>query len=161
MAGRISNLAELFWGSVIPGPREECWGWGAAFNEHGYPVFHIGGRGGVTVRAHRAAFVLIRGLPLSAIDGFEVRHQCDNPSCPNPWHLNLGTHADNMQDMATRDRSLAGEKNHQAVLTWEAVRKMRTLARAGISPTDLRAAFGVSQPTVSNVLTEKTWKEKS
>jgi hypothetical protein len=37
-------------------------------------------------------------------DGLVVRHKCDNPSCINPEHLELGTVQDNNQDKIDRNR---------------------------------------------------------
>jgi hypothetical protein len=57
---------------------------------------------GRSSRAHRVAWYLLRGeIPT----GQHVMHTCDNPRCVNPDHLQLGTHAANMHDMARKGRA--------------------------------------------------------
>lgn len=40
--------------------------------------------------------------------GLILRHRCDNPSCINLDHLELGTQADNVKDRDTRGRTAVG-----------------------------------------------------
>lgn len=82
---------------------EGCWAWTAARIGTGYGAIRIGGR---THLAHRVAHEMFIG-PVPA--DLEVRHSCDNPPCVNPQHLLLGSHADNMLDMARRGRARGGE----------------------------------------------------
>lgn len=77
-----------------------CWvidGW---HQKHGYGLFQFRGEQKL---AHRVAYELFVG-PIP--DGLHVLHHCDNPPCCNPTHLWLGTHADNMADMARKGRQV-------------------------------------------------------
>lgn len=60
--------------------------------------------------AHRAALAHALGRPVEGV----VRHGCDNPPCINPDHLFLGTHHENMLDMAAKGRAQRwqAEKTH-------------------------------------------------
>ena len=105
-AKAISELAR-FWAKVdVPthGLETACWIWRGYTDKAGYGVFRpfLGG----PVRAHRYVYLLSRE------DAPEVvRHKCDTPACVSPYHLEGGTHADNVADRVERGRSARGDRN--------------------------------------------------
>ncbi|MFD9905613.1 HNH endonuclease signature motif containing protein [Streptomyces sp. NPDC059063] len=92
--------AVRFWLRVDRNAPGGCWLWTGARGDHGYGTLQ--GDDGRTVGAHRFSYTLHHG-PIP--DGLLVMHSCDNPPCANPAHLSVGTHADNMRDMAAKGRS--------------------------------------------------------
>lgn len=76
---------------------------------NGYGSFSADGR---QWGAHRWILGVSLGRPLARSE--EARHACDNPPCVNLKHLLVGTHADNMADMAARGRGRGwnADKSH-------------------------------------------------
>lgn len=67
---------------------------------------------GQKILSHRLSYILFVGdIP----EGMRVLHQCDNPACINPWHLYLGTDADNARDMARRGRQWCQRAKAQGI----------------------------------------------
>jgi len=90
---------EQFWSKVLRAGPNECWHWAGPFRSlhSSYGAFHINRR---VYAAHRVA----AALSGASVDGALVRHDCDNPKCVNPSHLQTGTHTDNVRDMWERGR---------------------------------------------------------
>lgn len=89
--------------------------------------------------AHRVAWIEAKGeIP----EGMCVMHVCDNPSCVNVEHLRLGTHEENMRDMALKRRSA-----HRK-LTDEQVLEIRNAAG---TQHEIARKYGISQTHVCDI----------
>jgi DNA invertase Pin-like site-specific DNA recombinase len=85
----------------------------------------------------------------------------------NPAHLFLGSHADNMRDMAEKGRShgsyppgsmAMGEEHWRARLDARAVREIRSLLSCGRRQSELAAIYGISQTAISKIKRRANWK---
>ena len=87
-------------------------------------------------------------------------HICHNPACINPAHLYWGTPRDNVRDKeaAGRGNPPKGERHGNAKLTALRVRLIRRLAARGAPQSRLAGWLGVSSPTVSAVVTRRSWR---
>lgn len=161
------TVEQRFWTKVEK--TESCWFWTAAKNQNGYGVFWPGGKPVRNVLAHRFSWQLVKG---DVPDGMHVLHRCDTPDCVNPAHLFLGTHGDNMVDMAykgrqakgdrvwgkKRERCQRGSRNGMAKLSEDDVAEIRKLAEAGEAGTVIAARYGVHQSQISRILSGRRWK---
>lgn len=95
---------------AIPEPNTGCLLWEGYRNRDGYGQVRNSGK---IWLAHRYAWTQARGV---IPPGLLVLHRCDTPSCVNVDHLFLGTHTDNMRDMASKSRSGGHrfQKGHEA-----------------------------------------------
>lgn len=156
-----------FWHRVdLSGGSESCWPWTGYRSGSGYGALKRGGR---MVSAHRLMWQLQHGdIP----PDMWVLHRCDNPPCVNPAHLFLGTHADNMADMASKGRGgggtpthknrarhpvRRGERNPRAKLTAVQVAEIRELRMTGLSLRHLAANYGVHNRTIERIVKGDRW----
>lgn len=147
------TVEDGFWKYVSPGETDECWEWqGPIVGGRGYGKFQSSGE---TLSAHRVSYELHHG-PIS--DGMCVCHTCDNPSCVNPHHLFVGTPADNMADKVRKGRHRRGEETRSAKLTRKDVIKIRSLASAGLSNSEIARRFPVSRRNIRFIVERKTWR---
>ena len=146
-------------------PFTTCWIWeGCKQGNNGYGAYQHEKK---RVLAHRFSYLIHKGeIP----KGMSVCHACDEPSCVNPDHLFIGTHADNMRDMERKGRSNSsarieaarmvdkrGELHPSAKLTEQAVIFMRQLKRDGRTYKELSVMFGVNHRTVTSAVLGHTW----
>lgn len=96
------SVAIRFFKYVTPGPFTDCWLWRGYTNNKGYGLLSKGGRGTSMSLAHRISWEIHFG-PIP--DDLWCLHKCDTPLCCNPYHLFLGTAAENTADMLAKGRS--------------------------------------------------------
>lgn len=152
-----------------------CWNWKQGFFTNGRPRFAVRK---LARQAHRVAYQMLVG-PIP--DGLLVCHKCDNPPCVNPDHLFLGTHLENMADMAAKNRRSRGEahaarmraaaatraagpvpmrhgQDHEwAHLTEESVLAIRRRFASGESKPALSKHYGVTESHVWRIVTRRSW----
>lgn len=150
----ITADTDRFWSKVLKGPRPtDCWLWTGAIGDDGYGRFWIkNGDGQRMIRAHRYALALAHG-GLTAIDGAEACHVCDNPLCVRTTdgddapHVYLGTRQANMADRAARGR----HNRQSAAQFWKFETKQERAHKARVLR-DLVRVHGWDENAINEVL---------
>lgn len=135
----------------------DCKLWGKSTDRSGYGQLVTNGK---RYLAHRLAYCKAHNLEYSDIKGNLVRHKCDNPSCVNPEHLELGTHQDNMDDRNTRGRTASGEDHGRAKLSTTDIENIRLQYVKGSRTyglSSLAKKYGVAFQTISKIVNHKLW----
>lgn len=131
-----------------------CWEWIGARNEKGYGIVAFKNNRVIKkLYAHRIAWILENGNIRN--NKLLVCHKCDNPPCVNPNHLFLGTHTDNMRDMAAKGRSKGGGNRENVFM-----RQVKCLNDGNVFKSAFHAArfYGVSRMDVRRVCLK--WKRQ-
>jgi hypothetical protein len=116
--------------------------------------FHVINRG-VRNLMHRHIYEECFG---EITDGLFVLHRCDNKSCINPEHLELGTHEKNVQDAVDRGRYKIGSRHPNSKLSEDDVIKIRQMIQDGEQNIVVARMFNVDKDTVSDIKRRKSWK---
>lgn len=116
-----------------------CRVWAKQKSKTGYGLISLSR---YSVRAHRLSYAVSVG-PIP--DGAVVCHRCDNPSCIEPSHLFIGTHTENMLDMARKERGTQK-------LSADQVREIRARHARGEVQAALAREFGVGEATISMIV---------
>lgn len=161
------SITKRFWSKVdTSGGPDACWLWVGGLNgkakANHYGMLRLYGRKGIKKYAHRLSWEIHYG-PIP--EGAEVCHNCpggDNPACVNPSHLFIGSHADNMRDMARKGRAggpgTPGTRHPMARLNESQVRSIRAAVTSGETCPSVAVRYGLSRSTVQKIANRKLWK---
>lgn len=148
MRGTVINRFE---DKFMPEPNSGCWLWFGCSSE-GYGQFNLHGK---TFYAHRLAYELYKN-PIP--EEMQVLHKCDVPCCVNPDHLWLGSHVDNMADMARKGRNKGPREgpfvsivNPYVKLTMQEADEIRSLYPR-YSQTKIATMYNTTQSLVSLIV---------
>ena len=124
----------------------ECVIWPGKVHPNRYPIFGVTLAGVYRAQlVHRGLYAALRGpIPASVY----CCHRCDDRTCVNPYHIFLGSSADNMRDASRKGRMnpAYGQRSNVAKVTEADVLAIRLSAepshiiapRFGVSPTPIR-----------------------
>lgn len=127
-----------------------CWKWTGCHNSDGYGRMSFNGQ---NTGVHCVIWRIFYGDPC----GFSVLHKCDNPGCPRPDHLFLGSQADNVADMVFKGRHavMRGEKNPRAILSPSDVLAIRASKE---SKAILARRFDCTPENIHRIIERRSWR---
>lgn len=122
-------------------------------NKNGYAMTCANGK---AIGVHRFIYQEMLGeIPKDLV----VRHKCDNPSCINPEHLELGTVADNNNDRDKRGRHkpLKGSENGFSKLNENEVIEIKMLLGNKHNKKQIAERYKVSVSTIYAISNKQNW----
>jgi hypothetical protein len=148
------NTQGDFWMKVDIRHPDECWPWTACTNKLGYGLFRYGNR-----KQHLSHRLALKFSGVDLPDDKCACHKCDNPSCCNPFHLFVGTNADNAADRHKKGRTKIpprplGSRHPLTKLTEEQVLAMRAFSG---THREAGAAFGVTMGAAKAIRQRRNW----
>lgn len=139
---------------VVADRPDGCVFWRFSRNKGGYGKVYVSK--GVFRQAHAVAYEMMSGVSIP--DGMVCRHKCDNGSlgCFNPRCIEIGTQADNVDDMVRKGRHRNGEVSVR--LSLPQVVDIRDRIARGETQREIALEFGVTEKTINRISTGKTWR---
>lgn len=134
-----------FWEKVEK--TEGCWLWRSWIGPCGYGEVSINRK---TCKAHRVSWFLAHGS--HPTDGSSVCHSCDVRHCVNPAHLFLGTHKENIRDMARKLRA-----GHRKLTREQAIEAIDRCGR-GETHRAVGFSYGVTRESIRDLVRGKHWQ---
>ena len=146
------TLKQRLYDRTVLSDEKSCWLWLGCTRGIGYGAM----RDGNSVRdTHRISYeVHVGPIP----DGMFVLHTCDIPNCINPYHLFIGTNADNMADKKRKGRAQRGEQVPNTYFTEDQVRAIHEKRKKGETHREIAASYGAPTGTITSILSGKRWK---
>lgn len=131
----------------------DCIKWPFEITRYGYGTVLHNGQKRV---ASRVMCELVHGLPPG--DFYDAAHTCGNghAGCMNPNHLAWKTRKENMADAIAHGTWKRGSNDANAKLSDEDIVSIRKMALT-MKQKDIARKFGVTQPTISKVVSRKRW----
>lgn len=128
---------------------DECWPWKGAVGKCGYPQIRIGDK---IFAAHRVSYVVEFG---HLEDADDLLHSCDFPLCCNAAHTGPGTHKENMNDCANKQRNHSprpGNGRQKLSLTDRA--RIFLLFKEGKNKSEIARCMNVTPTRIRQILKE-------
>ena len=122
-----------------------CWEWIGSKHEDGYGQIFINKH---IFKIHRISAMLFLNFDINS--QLLVCHKCDNPSCFNPQHLFIGTHADNTKDAFLKKRRWGKLKEFDVI-------KIRKLLNQPIKQRIIAQQFNIDQSIISDIKRNRIW----
>lgn len=150
----MDELIGRFYTKIEKEDENGCWIWGASKNQYGYGQIAFQKK---PILAHRLSYIIHKGnISKSCV----IRHTCDTPACVNPNHLEIGTQADNMNDMWERKRGNTtiksrGCHHYLSKLTEEQVKSIRSSNK---TVQELSDDYNIKYHAMWNIVHKRTWK---
>jgi hypothetical protein len=158
----LKQQGERLWMRMISRRRitpAKCWEWTGAIRSSGYGKIEIS-LDGIPIQAstHRVAAVLFHGLDIDDRAAV-VMHKCDNKTCFNPDHLQIGDARLNMQDAYAKGRvnHYRGETAPSAVFSEIDVLRILTRVKSGETVVSIARDYGHIS-AIYGISQRKTWK---
>lgn len=149
MGRKRESVKTRFFRHVNITSNNQCWEWTGCKSYNGY-----GRMGGADYKAdkkmlfaHRASWEIHNGpIPENML----VLHKCDNPSCVNPYHLEIGSGKKNIVDAYIRNRKKGKLTNTQVM----EIRLLHGKESAAL----LAPKYGVNRRNINQIWSGSTWK---